>query len=71
MICIYVAVGTKESTVAGVVDNLRRNGAMDYTIVVSPAGKADPGTAAIHRTLFGLCDGRIFHVAGQARLVHL
>ena len=34
MICIYVAIGQKESTVAGVVDKLRQHDAMDYTIVV-------------------------------------
>ena len=34
MICIYVAIGQKESTVAGVVSRLREHGAMDYTIVV-------------------------------------
>ena len=35
MICIYVAIGQKESTVAGFVEKLRQGGAMDYTIVVS------------------------------------
>ncbi|MBQ9686604.1 MAG: F0F1 ATP synthase subunit alpha [Oscillospiraceae bacterium] len=35
MICIYVAIGQKESTVAGVVNTLREHGAMDYSIVVS------------------------------------
>jgi len=41
--CIYVAVGQKESTVAGVVDALRENGAMDYTVVVSAsASEAAP-----------------------------
>ncbi len=35
VICIYVAIGQKQSTVTGVVDTLYRNGAMDYTIVVS------------------------------------
>ena len=35
MICIYVAIGQKESTVANVVERLRQHGAMDYTIVVS------------------------------------
>ena len=35
MICIYVAIGQKESTVAGVVKTLREYGAMDYSIVVS------------------------------------
>jgi F-type H+-transporting ATPase subunit alpha len=33
--CIYVAIGQKRSTVAQVVDRLRRHGAMDYTVVVS------------------------------------
>ena len=35
VICIYVAIGQKRSTVAQVVENLTINGAMDYTIVVS------------------------------------
>ena len=35
VICIYVAIGQKRSTVANVVDTLEKNGAMDYTIVVS------------------------------------
>jgi F-type H+-transporting ATPase subunit alpha len=35
VICVYVAVGQKASTVAGVVDRLTKYGAMDYTIVVS------------------------------------
>lgn len=41
VICVYVAVAQKESTTAGLVDILRRNGAMDYTIVVA-AGASDP-----------------------------
>lgn len=35
VICIYVAIGQKRSTVAGIVDSLTVGGAMDYTIVVS------------------------------------
>ena len=35
VICIYVAIGQKQSTVTNVVDVLTKNGAMDYTIVVS------------------------------------
>jgi F-type H+/Na+-transporting ATPase subunit alpha len=35
VICIYVAIGQKRSTVAQVVDKLRESGAMDYTIVVA------------------------------------
>ena len=41
VVCIYVAVGQKESTVAGVVETLRKHGAMDYTIVVN-AASSDP-----------------------------
>ncbi|MBX3315678.1 MAG: F0F1 ATP synthase subunit alpha [Phycisphaeraceae bacterium] len=41
VVCIYVAVGQKESTVAGVVETLRKAGAMDYTIVVV-ASASDP-----------------------------
>ncbi len=41
VVCIYVAVGQKESTVAGVVENLRKHGAMDYTIIVN-ASSASP-----------------------------
>ncbi len=35
VICIYVAIGQKNSTVAGVVEQLRAGGALDYSIVVS------------------------------------
>ncbi|MDY4693536.1 MAG: F0F1 ATP synthase subunit alpha [Blautia sp.] len=35
VICIYVAIGQKRSTVATLVENLSKNGAMDYTIVVA------------------------------------
>jgi F-type H+-transporting ATPase subunit alpha len=41
VVCIYVAIGLKESTVAGVIDRLREAKAMDYTIVVS-ASASDP-----------------------------
>lgn len=41
VICIYVAIGLKESTVVGIVEKLRECGAMDYTVVVS-AGASDP-----------------------------
>ncbi len=41
VICVYVAIGQKQSTVAEVVDTLYRSGAMDYTIVVS-ATASDP-----------------------------
>jgi F-type H+-transporting ATPase subunit alpha len=41
VICVYVAIGQKESTVAGVIEALRAHGAMDYTIVVT-ASASDP-----------------------------
>jgi F-type H+-transporting ATPase subunit alpha len=41
MLCVYVAIGQKESTVAGVVDTLRKHNAMDHTVVVS-ASSSDP-----------------------------
>jgi len=40
VICVYVAIGQKESTIAGVVETLRQYGAMDYTIVIA-ASAAD------------------------------
>lgn len=43
VICIYVAIGQKRSTVATLVENLSRNGAMDYSIVVAAtASEASP-----------------------------
>ncbi len=43
VICIYVAIGQKRSTVTNLVENLTRNGAMDYTIVVAAtASEASP-----------------------------
>ncbi|ADV61146.1 ATP synthase F1 subcomplex alpha subunit [Isosphaera pallida ATCC 43644] len=41
VICVYVAIGQKESTTASLVEVLRSHGAMDYTIVVA-AGASDP-----------------------------
>ena len=43
VICIYVAIGQKRSTVTSLVENLEKNGAMDYTIVVAAtASEASP-----------------------------
>ncbi|MCD8348948.1 MAG: F0F1 ATP synthase subunit alpha [Lachnospiraceae bacterium] len=43
VICIYVAIGQKRSTVAALSENLSRNGAMDYTIIVAAtASEASP-----------------------------
>ena len=48
VICIYVAIGQKQSTVAQVVRTLEEAGAMDYTIVVA-ADRVRPGADAVHR----------------------
>jgi len=64
VICIYVAIGTKESTVAGVVDNLRRNGAMDYTIVVT-AGASDPAPLQYIAPYAGCAMGEYFMWQGK------
>jgi len=64
VICIYVAVGTKESTVAGVVDVLRRAGAMDYTIVVS-ASASDPAPLQYIAPYAGCAMGEHFMWQGK------
>ena len=66
VICIYVAVGQKGSTVAQVVEKLRDAGAMDYTVVLSaPAHEAAP---IKWMAPFAACAiGRVLHVRGKAR----
>lgn len=66
MICVYVAIGQKNSTVLRVVDSLEKAGAMDYTIVVA-ATAAEPAPAAVYRSLCGRYHGGILHAAGQGR----
>ena len=64
VVCIYVAVGQKESTVASVVDSLREAGAMDYTIVVS-AGAADPAPMQYVAPYAGTAMGEHFMWQGK------
>ncbi|MBS0195633.1 MAG: F0F1 ATP synthase subunit alpha [Planctomycetes bacterium] len=59
VVCIYVAVGQKESTVAGVVETLRKNGAMDYTIVVN-ASSAYPAPMQYIAPYSGCAMGEYF-----------
>ena len=61
VICIYVAIGQKASTVAQVYERLKDEGAMDYTIIVTASavgGRADQVDGAVRR----LRDGRVLHV---------
>jgi F-type H+-transporting ATPase subunit alpha len=61
VICVYVAVGQKASTVANIVSVLRENGALDYTIVIAANANA-PCYAAIFCTLYRRDARRILHV---------
>ena len=54
--CFYVAVGQKESTIAGVVEKLRDSGAMDYTTVIV-AGASDPAPMQYIASLLRYGDG--------------
>ena len=65
--CFYVAVGQKESTVAGIVEVLRANGAMEYTTVVV-AGAADPAPLQYIAPYAGCAMAEHFMWQGQATL---
>ena len=58
VICIYNAIGQKQSTVAQVVRTLEEADAMRYTIVVA-AARVRSGAAALHQPVFGLHDRRV------------
>ncbi|WP_156290878.1 F0F1 ATP synthase subunit alpha [Oceanobacillus salinisoli] len=64
MICIYVAIGQKESTVRGTVETFRRYGALDYTIVVS-AGASDPAPLQYLAPYAGVAMGEEFMYNGK------
>ena len=64
MICIYVAVGQKASTVAQVVETLDRYGAMDYTIVVS-ATASDSAPLQYIAPMAGAAIGEFFMYNGE------
>ncbi|MCR6112352.1 F0F1 ATP synthase subunit alpha [Bacillus sp. A301a_S52] len=68
MICIYVAIGQKESTVAGVVDTLRQHGALDYTIVVT-ASASQPAPLLFLAPYAGVTMGEEFMYDGKHVLV--
>ena len=68
MICIYVAIGQKESTVRTAVETLRRHGALDYTIVVS-ASAAQPAPLLYIAPYSGVAMGEEFMFNGKHVLV--
>ena len=65
--CFYVAVGGKESSVAGVVDTLKREGAMEYTTVVV-ASSADPAPLQFIAPYSGTAMAEHFMWKGEATL---
>ncbi len=68
MICIYVAVGQKESTVASVVERLKKHGAMDYTIVVC-ANASEPAPMLYLAPYAGAAMGEYFMYRGRDVLI--
>lgn len=68
MICVYVAIGQKRSTVAQVVQTLEEHGAMEYTIVVA-ATASDPAPLQFIAPLAGCTMGEYFRDRGQHALL--
>lgn len=68
MICIYVAIGQKDSTVRAQVETLRKYGALDYTIVVS-AGSSQPAPLLYIAPYAGTAMGEEFMYNGKHVLI--
>jgi F-type H+-transporting ATPase subunit alpha len=66
--CIYVAIGQKKSTVAQVVENLRKHGAMSYTCVIA-ACASDPATLQYIAAYSGCSIGEYFRDRKQDALI--
>ncbi len=68
VVCIYVAIGQKQSTVAGVVETLRKHDALDYTIVVT-ASASEPAPLLFLAPYAGCSMGEYFMYKGRHVLV--
>ena len=68
VICIYVAIGQKRSTVARVIEDLREHDAMEYTIIVS-ASASEPAPIQYIAPYAGCTIGEYFRDKGQHALV--
>ncbi|MEZ5018070.1 MAG: F0F1 ATP synthase subunit alpha [Flavipsychrobacter sp.] len=66
--CIYVAIGQKASTVAGVMKTLEEHGAMAYTTIVS-ASASDPAPLQFYAPFAGAAIGEFFRDTGRPALV--
>ena len=68
VVCIYVAIGQKRSTVAQVVSKLQEHGAMDYTIVVA-ATASEPAPLQFISPYTGVTMGEFFRDSGKHALI--
>lgn len=68
VVCIYVAIGQKASSVAHLVDNLKKRGAMEYTIVVSSTA-GDPASLQYIAPYAGCAIGEFFMRKGRDVLI--
>jgi F-type H+-transporting ATPase subunit alpha len=66
--CIYVAIGQKGSTVAGIVSTLENAGAMAYTVVVA-ATASDPAPLQFYAPFAGVAIGEYFRDTGRPALI--
>ena len=68
VLCIYVATGQKMSTIAGVVNTLREQGAMDYTVVIA-ASPSEPAAMQFIAPFAGCAMGEFFRDSGRHALI--
>jgi len=66
--CIYVAIGQKGSTVAGIVKKLEDAGAMAYTVIVA-ANASDPAPMQFYAPMTGAAVGEFFRDSGRPALI--
>jgi F-type H+-transporting ATPase subunit alpha len=66
--CIYVAIGQKASTVAGIAKNLEEKGAMAYTTIVA-ANASDPAAMQVYAPMAGAAIGEYFRDSGRPALI--
>jgi len=66
--CIYVAIGQKGSTVANIASTLEKNGAMEYTVIVS-ATASDPAALQFYAPYAGAAIGEYFRDTGRDALI--
>jgi F-type H+-transporting ATPase subunit alpha len=68
VICIYVAIGQKASSVVQTVDTMRRHGAMEYSIVINTSA-SDPASLQYIAPYSGCALGEYFMLQGQSVLI--